>query len=196
MRTHEFINEDSFIPPHFRKRLEKKGYNFLGQGYDQAAFTVPTDSKLILKIFGHNDDLGARHSMFFKWAEFCKKHSNNPFLPKFSGFERVTIDDKRYIMMYQEKLSYDPEISEAMRRISNAVEERANGIEPGNTITTKGYQDDEKILAAKGVDVAKLISTLTQLYKISKANGYEFDAYGDNILVRSNGQPVIHDPWV
>lgn len=194
MRAQEFINEEAHIPEHFRKRLEQQGYKFLGQGSDQAAFTVPGKSDIILKIFGSSsigDSRDFGHDMFFEWVNFCKKHKNNPFLPKFGDIERVTIDGKRYIMMYQEKLHEDDDISRSVTSLSNYLE----NIPFSKEMLEREKENATKILSSKGVDVDSLMKTLKQLLKVSQANGYEFDARGNNTLVRSNGQPVIHDPW-
>lgn len=191
MRAQEFIAE-GFIPDHFRKRLAQQGYKFLGQGVDQAAFTVPNNPNIVLKIFGYGewgDD--SSHKMFFRWAKFCQKNSSNPFLPKFSGFQKVKIDDETYIMMYQERLAHN-------KMIGNAVADLAESVYPWiDPREKKSFISDAKdVLEPRGIDVSALIKTLSKLYKIGETQGYDWDMHSNNVMIRPNGQPVLVDPWV
>ena len=202
MKAQEFIAE-GFIPEHFKKRLAKQGYKFLGQGVDQAAFTVPGKPNIVLKIFGHGysfpDSGDPSHNMFFRWAKFCQKNSNNPFLPKFSGFEKVTIDGEEYIMMYQERLSHSIKIGNAVADLANIAD---TALYMGDRFNLKNYVDDAMYqdtvddLESAGVNVKSLFKTLMQLAKIGKSQGYDWDMHKNNVMVRANGQPVIVDPWV
>lgn len=202
MRAQELIQE-GFIPDHFRKRLAKQGYKFLGQGVDQAAFSVPGRSDLVLKIFGYGeygDDSG--HKMFFRWAKFCQRHSDNPFLPKFSGFKKVKIDDEEYIMMYQERLSHNKRVGQAVAYLAELAETASDFNRQGRKFDLKNYEGDDwyeeatQTLGLAGVNVKSLFNTLFKLVKIGDTQGYDWDMHDNNVMVRPNGQPVIVDPWV
>lgn len=202
MKAHELVQE-GFIPDHFAKRLAKQGYKFLGQGVDQAAFTVPGNPKLVLKIFGYGE-VGdtSGHDMFFRWAKFCQKNPTNPFLPKFSGFEKVRIDDEDYIMMYQERLTHNNRVGKAVAYLAELAETASYASRSGQTFDIKKYYDDEwyqeaeQVLTPLGVNIKSLFNTLFKLVKISDAQGYDWDMHANNVMVRTNGQPVIVDPWV
>lgn len=202
MKSHEFISE-GFIPNHFAKRLAKQGYKFLGQGVDQAAFTVPNNPNIVLKIFGYGewgDD--SSHKMFFRWAKFCQKNSNNPYLPKFSGFQKVKIDDETYIMMYQERLAHNKVIGNAVADLAQIAETINFKGKYGQPASIKDYKDDTMyqdtvdILERVGVNVKELFKTLVKLVKIGDSQGYDWDMHSNNVMVRPNGQPVLVDPWV
>jgi hypothetical protein len=200
MRSHEFVTEYANIPNHFIARLKKQGYKLLGQGVDQAAFTVPNNPKLVLKIFGANSQ---GHEMFMRWAKFCQKNPNNPYLPKFSGFEKVNIDGEDYIMMYQERLGHGDEggpnselIAAAMgiAMITKWRKHPIRGNDPAGY--QKSWDRDTETLKKNGVNVELFQKTAAQLLDLGDRYGYDFDLYNpQNIMLRSNGQPVIVDPW-
>lgn len=195
-QIHQDVNEEvvseGFIPDYFRNRLAKQGYKFLGQGVDQAAFTVPGKPNLVLKIFGYGeygDD--SSHKMFFRWAKFSQKNSSNPFLPKFGGFQKVKIDDETYIMMYQERLTHNKVIGNAVADLAESVYPWIDPREKKSLIS-----DAKDVLEPRGIDVNALIKTLSKLYKIGETQGYDWDMHSYNVMVRANGQPVLVDPWV
>ena len=100
MKIHEFIPEEqldeAIIDRKIKEILVNKGYKFLGAGVDQAAYLEPGSGQ-VLKIFGTQSANGLTSSgkpqftkgqrMFFFWAKYCMDRQNNPFLPKFYGFE-------------------------------------------------------------------------------------------------------------
>lgn len=200
MRSTEFLAEYAHIPNHFTDRLSKQGYKLLGQGVDQAAYSVPGRSDLILKIFGAGDQ---GHKMFMRWAKFCHKHPNNPYLPKFSGFEKVNIDGEDYIMMYQERLGHGDEggpnselIGAAMSiaMITKWLKHPIRGNNPAGY--QKSWDRAVETLKQNGVDVDLFQKTAAQLLDLGDRYGYDFDLYNpQNIMLRGTGQPVIVDPW-
>ena len=101
MKPTEILTEWSEIDHGIKTFLTNKGYRFLGDGADQAAFLQP-DGQWVLKVFGtqnyaHAPDtpwgekdkptFSRDHMMFFYWVKYCQSHSDNKFLPKFGGFE-------------------------------------------------------------------------------------------------------------
>jgi hypothetical protein len=44
-------------------------------------------------------------------------------------------------------------------------------------------------------NVIPLLNTLGDLYKIASKKGYAWDLHSENVMTRTNGWPVINDPW-
>jgi len=44
-------------------------------------------------------------------------------------------------------------------------------------------------------NVIPLLNTLGNLYKITSKKGYAWDLHSENVMTRTNGWPVINDPW-
>lgn len=128
------LNEWSSTDREIIDTLKNKGYKYLGNGVDQTAFLEP-NTGLVLKIFGtqmhtrpHGDGrkkpvFSDDQLMFFRFAKFCQKNSNNPFLPKFSGFESFYFENKVYLQIRQERLrSCGDELGSFLETISEYVD--------------------------------------------------------------------------
>lgn len=197
MRAHEVITE-GHIPARFKKILKKKGYKFLGQGVDQAAFLAPDGGK-VLKIFGSDFWDNSGHKMFFKWAKFCQKNADNPFLPKFSGFQKVNIPDERgdkewFILMYQELLTTNNRQAKNVSEMSEYAKQYVN--QPERWLLQNIKMTPEWRELSEITNVNKLFRTLMQLYRIGKRSSYGWDLHPGNVMFRRNGTPVVVDPWV
>lgn len=194
MLEQEFTNtitEASDIPHEFRTHLEERGYKFLGAGVDQIAFLSP-NGKSVFKIFGTGgESLSKDQKMFLKWVKFCHNNSDNQFLPKFGRIKQVTIDGKIYYAMFQELLHKKWHIIEMVLLI-DAVNAFPDYYPPSVKRKAEGVKAD---LEGKGIDVEKLLSTLSRLTSIGKGSDYVNDIHEDNIMVRADGTPVIIDPW-
>jgi hypothetical protein len=205
----EFSNTDKSIVSH----LKKQGYKLLGQGVDQTAFLEPGGT--VLKIFGTQSDtkapgtpdkkpkFSADHKMFFRWAEYCNKNKNNPFLPKFSGFESFYWKDRVYLQIRQEMLK--PIAGPGATLLSKFAEaiygdfiETLPELEKWMAEFAPSYmpnlQQLKKQLGPKGLQL--LFSTMLKVYRIGDQRGYMFDLHAGNFMARSDGTPVILDPWV
>jgi hypothetical protein len=135
-----------------------------------------------------------------RWAKFCQKNPNNPYLPKFSGFEKVNIDGEDYIMMYQERLAHSNGGSEVIAAaigiamITKWRKHPIRGIDPARY--QKSWNQDVETLKNNSVDVDLFHKTCAQLLELADRYGYDYDLNNpQNIMLRSNGQPVIVDPW-
>jgi hypothetical protein len=122
----KFITEWSHTPDSIVTYLKDKGYKYLGRGVDQTAFLEPSTGQ-VLKIFGSSfRKINIGHDMFAYWAKYCKDHSDNPFLPKFSGWNRFEYekDDKEYLQIRMERLQKLPtKLSNALGMIAGYIEE-------------------------------------------------------------------------
>jgi hypothetical protein len=78
------------------KILKAKGYKRLGAGVDQTAYLEP-GTGYVLKVFGTQggESFSADQKMFFAWAKYCMKNTDNPFLPRFAGYESFVLDGDR-----------------------------------------------------------------------------------------------------
>ena len=123
MKIQDIIIEDQQVLDEFstmargiRKALEKKGYRALGAGVDQEAYLEP-NGQTVLKIFGtqgNTKKLSADQKMFAKWADFCQRNSDNPFLPKFSGWETFDYKGELYLQIRTEFLKPSGELGYAI----------------------------------------------------------------------------------
>jgi hypothetical protein len=209
MLLHEFhqIQEDSNFDPGIRTYLTRRGYRFLGQGVDQMAFREPSTGQ-VLKIFGtdqsrpgstpqHNEN----HKMFFVWAKFCMANQDNPFLPKFSGFESFVWKDRTYLQIRQELLKHDEWMGVDVSNIAYNIEYLREHYPPG-VIVRKYMEPPLKEVNHEGSTLKKLddgayrllVKTLTSLYDLGQRRGWLWDLHSGNVMSRA-GTPVIVDPW-
>jgi hypothetical protein len=191
----EYSDHDSGI----KKALEKKGYKFLGVGIDQMAYLEPSTG-YVLKIFGTQGgkDFSQDQKMFFKFAKFCMKNKDNPFLPRFYGYESFEFNGKVYLQIRTEQLFQNKKLQNAVHRLGKAVE----------ADILRGYHEPawDDWVADIEKDVLKIVKTperlellkktLNELYSTGSKNKYWWDLHDENIMVRKDGTPVINDPWL
>ena len=195
----QVLDEFSTMARGIRKALEKKGYRALGAGVDQEAYLEP-NGQTVLKIFGtqgNTKKLSADQKMFAKWADFCQRNSDNPFLPKFSGWETFNYKGELYLQIRTEFLKPSGELGRAISQLGNALD---NDVANYYTLKTYRGTDREYKRVAKAVgeqNVPLLLNTLLELiHTTQKKKSYNWDLHGGNIMMRSNGQPVLNDPYV
>ena len=195
----QMLDEFSTMAPGIRKALEKKGYRALGAGVDQEAYLEP-NGRTVLKIFGtqgNTKKLSADQKMFAKWADFCQRNSDNPFLPKFSGWETFNFKGELYLQIRTEFLKPSGELGRAIAQLGSALD---YGVADYYTLKTNRGTDREYKRVAKAVgeqNVPLLLNTLLELiHKTQKKKNYNRDLHAGNIMLRPNGQPVLNDPYV
>jgi hypothetical protein len=213
----QFILEWSHTPDSITKYLKARGYKLLGKGVDQTAFLEPSTGE-VLKVFGsHWSGDNPSHHMFKYWADYCKKHSSNPFLPKFSGWTEFTYeaDGKKYLQIRMEKLQKLPnKLGSVLSDLSYEIESSDNPrVLKQKIIKCLGMQDEEmwkhaglninffdeinKLAILLGEkDFNLLIDTIIDLSKIAKKQNYDIDLHNGNFMHRNDGTPIIVDPWV
>ena len=209
MRVHEFVieqvlDEFSMFDRGIRKELENKGYQALGAGVDQEAYLEP-GGQTVLKIFGtqgNKDKLSHDQRMFVKWAEFCQRNSDNPFLPRYSGWTPFKYKGETYLQIRTEllrspKTPQEKNLVAAISRLGYAFERY--GISfldlSKNKLSAPSYR---LVSRAVGEDnVPLLMNTLLELiHKTITKKRYNWDLHPGNIMLRPNGQVVINDPYV
>lgn len=213
----EIIDEWSDTHPGINKVLKAKGYKRLGSGVDQTAYLEPGTGQ-VLKIFGTQSgtsgsgghQLSEDQKMFVNWAKYCEKNAGNPFLPKFSGFERFVYEDQTYFQIRQERLANTGDaFREACAEIASEVEGgyassvkelvaefKAQAAEDdGIGWHSTGYYYNKMIQRFGEAGAYKFLATIYELNKIAMQKGYTLDLHSGNFMMRGK-TPVIVDPWV
>lgn len=215
MKPQEFIPEEqnlaewSSTDDNIVSELKTKGYQYLGSGVDQTAFLEP-ESGLVLKIFGTQLGTGQRdekvifsndQKMFFKWADFCMKHKNNPFLPKFYGFESFIFNEQTYLQIRQERL-YDigflgwglSALTDSVRDVDKQAASSGDAVKHAALNRPGAFKSMSDEFGKN--EMIKLLVTVFDLHKIGKQHGFTWDLHGGNYMMRADGIPVIVDPWL
>lgn len=205
------LDEYSYLDPKLINVLEKKGFRWLGEGADQAAYLAP-GGQAVLKIFGagfrRTPKTGGRtrgQEMFETWAKYCQSHPDNPYLPKFLPGEGGEVwrpfdfGGRRYLQIWQE---YLPQID---RRLNQSLMILDNVIAYDGISAVSGEQLEDRARKYSYVNILRrhlgprgfklMAHTLDELRKLAKANGYRPDLHQDNFRSRADGTPVIMDPW-
>lgn len=223
------LQEFSRTAPSIKDYLIKRGYRFLGAGVDQQAYLEPGTGH-VLKVFGTQCDneggeptLSDDQRMFQTYAGFCKRNTDNPFLPEIYGYETFVFDTPMprgkndtgadryqkclYLQIRTEMLKpYAGVERDVLNDMSNAVQE---DVDWNTYYQDMEYQDDEEAQSwyapvwnrmtnsAEKVRMwGEFYRTMQVLYKLGSRQGYAWDLHGDNIMQRADGTPVIVDPWV
>lgn len=202
MRAAE-LTEYSVTDKKIERILAKKGYKKLGAGVDQTAYLEP-GTGYVLKVFGTQggESFSPDHKMFFAWAKYCMKNSNNPFLPRFGGYDSFVLDGDRYLQIRQEPLQPAGRMGVILEIMANAVEdeniaeldELSDYVEDYFDEYAAGYQKLLKQLGPKQMQL--MLGTINRLYDIGNQKGWGFDLHAGNFMRRADGTPVIVDPWV
>ena len=204
IESEQVLDEFSMFDRGIRKELEKKGYQALGAGVDQEAYLEP-GGQTVLKIFGtqgNKDKLSPDQKMFAKWAEFCQRNSDNPFLPRYSGWTPFKYKGETYLQIRTEllrspKTPQEKNLVAAISRLGYAFERY--GISfldlSKNKLTAPSYRIVSQAVGKDNVPL--LMNTLLELiHKTITKKRYNWDLHPGNIMLRPNGQVVINDPYV
>jgi len=198
----EVLDEFSNMDRGIRKELEEKGYKYLKAGVDQEAYLEP-GGQTVLKIFGtkgNKKHLSQDQQMFVKWAEFCQRNSDNPFLPKYSGWTSFEYKGKLYLQIRTELLK-SPRTSQ-QKMLVYAISKLGYALEEGKANffnLAKQYPDEyQRVSQAVGEDhIPLLLNTLLELiHKTQQKTQIRWDLHPGNIMMRPNGQTVFNDPYV
>jgi hypothetical protein len=194
-----------FIDPGIKKILKDKGYRRLGSGADAVAYEEPGGE--VLKIFKTNPKVYRGYSdsqyMCIDWIKYCQKNSKNKFLPHFSGWETFEFPPntgEMYLQIRMEKLGKFPlnwkyELAEMAGSIDGGItlEEYLNGRLP------KDYNHETRtatLVIHLGMDdLQALWNTMKELNKICYDRNWNWDLHSGNFMIRSDGTPVIIDPY-
>ena len=230
MRVHELLSEGSYIDPDIKKILTSKGYKYLGKGIDQAAYVAPDG--MILKIFGAGItdkygkptgqvELSEGHRGFELFVNYCKKHSNNPFLPQFSDWATFLYKGRTYLQIKMERLfPLPPGMGDLLETLATQAQkskspgrkkefidyvlhpERPYGSFPG---LIKNDQNLKILIGLVGEDGFNLLwDTIYDLSRVLESyhlqnrryiDSATMDLHPGNFMLGSDGQPVIADPF-
>jgi hypothetical protein len=204
IENNQMLDEFGMFDRGIGKALEKKGYQVLGAGVDQEAYLEP-GGKTVLKIFGtqgNSGKLSPDQRMFVRWAEFCQRNSDNPFLPRYSGWEPFDYKGETYLQIRTELLR-EPQTPQE-RKLVNAIAELgaafdSHGISfldlEKNKLSAPSYQIVKKAVGEDNVPL--LLNTLLELIHTTQTKKkYLWDLHSGNIMLRPNGQVVLNDPYV
>lgn len=211
MRAEEFLSE-AYTDKSIEGILKKKGYKKLGSGADQTAYLAPDG--MILKIFGTKSnakngsvELTKAQKTFKAFADYCKSHPNNPFLPQFSDWNLFHYKDKPYLQIKMERLF---PFKGGAEGINDLLENLADYAETSNSPKRKqhfinrysdsaGYYVDafNKLIGLVGEDgFNQLWDTIYDLGKVAKKIGLgNLDLHSGNFMLGSDGEIVISDPF-
>jgi hypothetical protein len=213
MRINEILSEETTLDefsdtaPGIHQALVKRGYKFLGAGVDQSAYIEP-GTGYVLKIFGtqygSKNKFTKDQKMFFDWAKLCSRHQDNPFLPKFYGYESFKYPNNKhgelYLQIRTEQLFTNKRMQEIVAGMASYIDSLW---EPATYSAVKknlktNEEDFQYMLKKLGKDKLKLLyKTMNKLYNHGFVKkGYNWDLHAGNIMIRKDGTPVINDPWV
>lgn len=189
--------------------LISKGYKYLGSGIDQYAYIEPTTGN-VLKIFGaskkgkdlQGQPFSNEHAMFFTWVRYCMKHPNNPFFPKFYGYESFEHRGKTYLQIQQEKLeSLDSDVCFILRALRTYLNYNDKYEVMLTDLKKRLGEDKDNVLdtVIKQLGGERqfkyFYETLKFVWYLGLSKSYSPDFHCGNILQRLDGTPVILDPW-
>lgn len=223
MRAEEFLSE-AYSDPGIRKVLQKKGYKYLGQGVDQTAYLAPDG--MILKIFGTSRsskngslELTRAQKTFKAYADYCKAHANNPFLPQFSDWNMFQYKGKPYLQIKMERLfEFNAGASGIEDILADIAENAENSKDPKrkeqfiNKFINERKKNDwwsyDNVTPTTALAFKKLIGligengfnqlwdTIYDLRQVSKKLRLSnLDLHSGNFMLASDGQIIISDPF-
>lgn len=164
--------------------------------------------------------LSRDQKMFLLFAKFCERNKNNPYLPRIYGYETFvfpTTYDPTVSMMLREESTpegknclylqirmeylkpFNPQMSRFFEDMSRSV-----GADDtwDDFYAHKQYQKNSPLYWKRLSDnsdsiklVANLYRTMQNLYDIARENNFNWDLHRNNIMSRTDGTPVIVDPW-
>lgn len=201
------LDEKSYEDPDLSEMLRNEGYTLLGRGKDQSAWLEP-DTGLVVKIFGTafgttGEEYTKEQRSFLTFYELSKKYSNNKFLPNIIEFKRFTYKDRPYLWIKMERLfPFKGSGADDWRQIFWTMCKYRNseltfddwlvGI-----VYNKQYEDayHEVIMHLGKTGLKSLWNTIGLVINEARKNGYNFDYNTSNIMLSSDGDPVIVDPY-
>lgn len=221
MKTQEVITE-AMLDPKLRGVYEKKGYKFVGKGQDADVFLSPDGT--VTKIFGTNRDstkgIFTRAQLsFIDFAEYCKAHPENPYLPNILGWKRFEYpsgSDFWYLEINVERLfDFNNAIGANGKTfkygyLARELETLGNFIDDYGRIGPQKYlsaldkqrnygkftADADELLLNLGEDGFKQLSqAMVDLLAIANKNNYGYDLHEGNFMLSSEGHMVINDPF-
>lgn len=203
------LMKESYINDDIDDVLLDRGYKLLGKGQDQRAWLEPGTGQ-VLKIFGTKK--GSDSSQYTKaqitfklFADYCKAHPNNEFLPQFSGWETFQYNGLMYLQIRCERLFEfaEPSLKKFLERIASNAE--YNPAQWGKQWLEKELDQEQEFEdSSSASELVTLIGedgfwvlwdTIRDLANIAMANDIVLDLHAGNFMLGSDGHIVISDPF-
>jgi hypothetical protein len=220
--TNEFTTEAEYNTSNAKEiayQLKTAGYRSVGSGVDATVWAK--DDSHVIKIL-MPDDLGSKaEQVFRKFYEFSIAHQNLACVPRFNEVNTIDINGKDYLQIEMERLIpiQKGSLLEGVvwffsdycqdRRTKKSWDEAKDSLELTDTWILYPYARSSKTIAdlftkqwqdlmynKKSYAVYNQLYTVMQLlYNTGKINQFGWDLHTENVMQRSNGQPVVTDPW-
>jgi hypothetical protein len=205
--------------------MKLQGYTKLGGGVDGVAFTKHEGTVIKILVPRGDEEtklnMGRTLKPFTLFYQFCMKNQKLPCLPKFheisgSHTQPFVVNGTEYLQIAMERLLPLPQGSmnygmtwflsslidmhmkwEDIKGFLDNPEKLEDFMEsyPGKD-KKKLIQMMKKMTPHETLKYEILAKTMVLLYDIGKTNGLGWDLHTSNVMQRSDGMPVIIDPWV
>jgi len=197
-------------------QLKAAGYSNVGSGADSTVWAK--DENYIIKILMPEDLGNKAEQVFRKFYEFAMSHQKLACMPRFNEVNTIDINGKDYTQIEMERLSPIKkgtfmegvvwffsdfcQAQESWDKVDHAMGlsdtwewyPYAKSSKSIANVFVKQWQDlmyNEKSYAM----YKQLYNTMSVLYNTGTINKFGWDLHTENVMQRSNGQPVIIDPW-
>jgi hypothetical protein len=195
-------------------QLTAAGYSKVGSGADATVWAK--DNSHVIKIL-MPEDLGTKaEQVFRKFYEFAMSHQDLACIPRFNEVNTVDINGKDYTQIEMERLA-PIEKDSFVEGLIWFLSDYINTNTPWATVESElANPETWEIYSPNFANAfAKTWQSLTQnpaskktytmyrmlynvmklLYNTGTINKFGWDLHTANVMQRSNGQPVIIDPW-
>jgi len=197
-------------------QLKAAGYSNVGTGADSTVWAK--DENYIIKIL-MPEDLGTKaEQVFRKFYEFAMSHQDLACMPRFNEVNTIDINGKDYTQIEMERLapiekgtfmegviwffSDFCQARESWDKVDHAMGlsdtwewyPYAKSSKSIANVYVRQWQDlmyDKKSYSM----YRELYNVMKLLYNTGTINKFGWDLHTANVMQRSNGQPVIIDPW-
>ena len=195
-------------------QLKAAGYSNVGTGADSTVWAK--DDSHVIKILMPEDAGSKAEQVFRKFYEFAMSHQDLPCVPRFNEVNTVDINGKDYTQIEMERLSPIEKggflqgmiwlLSDYVSKNTPwpTVESELTDERPwyffspnySGTFARTWKSLVENPASEKTYSMYKQLYTVMKLlYNTGSINEFGWDLHTANVMQRSNGQPVIIDPW-
>jgi GNAT superfamily N-acetyltransferase len=196
------------------RQLRAAGYHHVGSGADATVFAK--DDSHVIKILMPEDAGSKAEQVFRKFYEFSISHQNLPCVPRFNEVNTIDINGKDYTQIEMERLS-PIEKGSFLQGMVWLLSDYAIENKPWSTVEREltdghpwyffnpNYSGTfartwqsllENPASEKTYSMYKQLYAVMQLlYTTGTINQFGWDLHTANVMQRTNGQPVIIDPW-
>jgi hypothetical protein len=198
------------------RQLKAAGYKYVASGADATVWAK--DESHVIKILMPEDLGNKAEQVFRKFYEIALKYQDLPCLPRVNEVNTIDINGKDYTQIEMERLrpiekgtfmegviwffSDFCQAQEPWNRVDHAMGltdtweyyPHAKGSKTIANVFTRQWQDLMYNKQAYSM-YRQLYNVMKLLYTTGTINRYGWDLHTANVMQRTNGQPVIIDPW-